>query len=158
MSVTEDADEDPTGESTEREADLPAGIAGGAWSGRILDLLHDSARVERVFGDPIEADGRTVVPVARVAYGFGGGYGSGTAEASPDAEGVGRAGDGREDEDERPEGGSGAGGGGGVAARPVGAIEVSGEGTRLLRFDDRRRRLGVLLLGIALGVLLGRRR
>ncbi|HKC73534.1 MAG TPA: spore germination protein GerW family protein [Chloroflexota bacterium] len=56
--------------------------------------------VKRVFGEPYEKDGMTIIPVAAVAGGAGGGSG-------PD-----------------PQGNAGAGGGFGVAARPVGVYVI----------------------------------
>jgi len=75
---------------------------------RLAERLGGRASVKAVFGDPIERDDLTVVPVARVRWGFGGG--SGTSEADATA--------------------SGSGGGGGVAADAIGFIEIrSGEAT-----------------------------
>ena len=41
----------------------------------ITDRIHDTASVKNVYGDPITAQGKTVIPVAQVKYGFGGGGG-----------------------------------------------------------------------------------
>ena len=50
-------------------------------SSSLLQTIHESlgtrAQVKSVFGDPISAEGKTIVPVAKVAYGFGGGSGTG---------------------------------------------------------------------------------
>ena len=113
----------------------------------IFENLGEHASVRSVYGDPIEADGKTVIPVARVAYGFGGGFGQGGEETEgrgPDAADGGT--------------GQGAGVGGGVSAKPVGVVEVADGETRLLRFSDRRRIGVALLAGLALGLLFGRRR
>jgi uncharacterized spore protein YtfJ len=104
----------------------------------IVERLQHSATVRSVFGDPIERGDRTVVPVARVAFGFGGGYGSGGEETSETS-------------------GQGGGGGGGASATPVGALEITDEGTRFVRFDERRRSLGLLVVGLVAGMLLGKR-
>jgi uncharacterized spore protein YtfJ len=69
----------------------------------------------RVFGEPVERDGVTVIPVATVLSGAGGGLGDGRLPARP----------GDLDTDERP-GGEGAGGGFGLAARPIGAWVIRG--------------------------------
>jgi uncharacterized spore protein YtfJ len=66
---------------------------------------YDALNVRRVFGDPYQADGVTVIPVARVAGGAGGGGGKGTHEGDT---------------------GHGFGTGFGVQARPVGVYEVRG--------------------------------
>lgn len=123
------------------EAAVPDRASGLGESIRsIVEDMGGHASVEAVYGDPIEVDGRTIVPVARVGYGFGGGFGRGSDES----------GDGGT--------GEGGGGGGGVSAKPVGAIEVDDDETRFVRFDDRRRAGLALLAGVALGLLLGRRR
>ena len=106
----------------------------------IVEDLGEHASVRSVYGDPIEADGKTIVPVARVSYGFGGGFGRGGADTDETGEG------------------QGAGGGGGVSAKPVGVVEVEDGETRLLRFGDRRRAGLAMLAGVGLGLLLGRRR
>src|SRR5918999_3654070 len=84
---------------------------------RILDLLGrrvgQRVGTEAVFGTPITRDGLTVVPVARVRWGFGGGGGwteDQTSGAGP-----------------RPAAGSGSGGGGGVSADPIGYLEIGSE-------------------------------
>lgn len=69
--------------------------------GTIVERLQRSANVESVYGDPIVKGEKTVVPVARVAFGFGGGYGTGS-----------------DSEDES--GGRGGGVGGGASATPLG--------------------------------------
>ena len=65
------------------------------------------AAAHAVFGEPVENDGVTVIPVAKVRWGFGGGYGRGIEEGS-----------------ENGEIGEGSGGGGGVMASPLGFIEI----------------------------------
>jgi uncharacterized spore protein YtfJ len=66
--------------------------------------IQTKAGAKAVFGDPIELDGRKVIPVASVAYGFGIGGGMGP----------------KKDEGEAP----GGGGGGGVRVQPIAVIEV----------------------------------
>ena len=77
---------------------------------RIGRTVGDGTKVSTIFGEPIERDGITVIPVARARFGFGGG-GGGAYE---------------------PDGGSGGGGGGGGMVSPVGYIEVKG-GTAAFR-------------------------
>ena len=71
--------------------------------GRMAEKLGAAARAATIFGDPVERDGVTVVPVARARWGFGGGVGH------------------KNDED-------GAGGGGGAQVTPVGFIELKNGG------------------------------
>jgi uncharacterized spore protein YtfJ len=73
--------------------------------GKVSDLVSnagDTITVRRVFGEPIERNGVTLIPAAAVRGGAGGGDGE-----SPD--------------------GSGMGGGFGVSARPVGAYQIKGD-------------------------------
>ena len=67
--------------------------------------MQSKAGVRTVFGDPIELDGRRVIPVASVQYGFGMGGGTGP----------------KRDEGEAPGGG---GGGGGVRVEPIAVVEI----------------------------------
>jgi len=87
----------------------------------ISERVATTASVKQVFGEPIERAGRTIIPVARVKYGFGGGYGGGEQEGA---------------EVNRPLAAGGGGGGGGVRAKPVGALEITDSGTRFIRFVD----------------------
>ena len=103
---------------------------------KIIERLGRSADWRVVFGDPITVGTKTIVPVARVAYGFGGGLGA-PADAGQ-----------RPGRQEHPESG-----GGGVAVRPVGVLEVSYAGTRFLEFGSGRRLAGMFLAGLALGIL-----
>ncbi len=43
----------------------------------ITDKLQTSASVKTVYGEPVTAEGKTIIPVARVRYGFGAGGGTG---------------------------------------------------------------------------------
>jgi uncharacterized spore protein YtfJ len=79
---------------------------------RVAESVGTRANVAAVFGEPIEREGLTVIPVAKARFGFGGGGGSGA----------------REGED-----GSGGGGGGGAAVSPVGYIEVRDGGAEFKR-------------------------
>src|ERR1035437_6566024 len=48
----------------------------------VLNHARDAMTVKRVFGDPYEKDGVTVIPVANVMGGAGGGGGSGAGAPS----------------------------------------------------------------------------
>lgn len=105
----------------------------------IQQVVSSSAHVKTVFGDPISAEGKTIIPVAKVRYGFGGGMGSGPTRS----------------DDQRI--GQGGGGGGGVIAQPVGVVEVSGAGTRFVPVHSRKRMAAVALAGFIAGWLWSRR-
>ena len=74
--------------------------------GTMAEKLGAVARAATVFGEPVERDGITVIPVAKARWGFGGGAGKRKDEGS----------DGKQED--------GAGGGGGVQVTPVGFIEI----------------------------------
>jgi len=108
----------------------------------ILQLLKESivtANVKAVYGEPIAAQGKTVIPVAKIIYGYGAGAGTGS---------VGNSG----------ASGEGGGGGGGARAVPVGVIEISNQQTRFIPISDRRKLAGAVVVGVGLGILLGWRR
>ena len=67
----------------------------------VIAQAKDTLTVKRVFGEPYEKDGVTVIPAARVQGGAGGGSGE-----DPDSQG------------------RGSGSGFGVTARPVGAFTI----------------------------------
>ena len=109
----------------------------------LLQSLKESilgqASVKAIYGEPISAHEKTIIPVARIMYGYGAGAGTG---------GVG----------EKNTRGEGGGGGGGVRAVPVGVIEVSNQQTRFVPITDRRKLMGAVLAGVGFGMWLGWRR
>lgn len=114
----------------------------------IVERLQHSANVRSVFGEPVERGDRTVVPVARVSYGFGGGFGRSDDGGGDESDGRGSI---------SGSGGGGGGGGGGASATPVGALEITDEGTRFVRVESRKRTAASLFAGLAVGLLVGRR-
>src|SRR5262245_46436758 len=109
----------------------------------LLQSLKESvlsqASVKAIYGEPISAQGKTVIPVGRVSYGYGAGAGTG---------GVGQT-------SARGEGG---GGGGGAHVVPLGVVEISNQQTRFVPISDRKKLVGTLLCGVGLGMWLARRR
>jgi uncharacterized spore protein YtfJ len=110
----------------------------------IAERLHSSSSIHTIYGDPIEAQGKTLIPVAKVAYAFGGG-GAGTNSL--------------DSADKQPSGNTveGGGGGGGVRMIPLGMVEVTPQQTRFLPFGGGKRMLGALAVGLVVGLLMGRR-
>lgn len=91
------------------------------------------------FGAPVERDGHTLIPVARVAFGFGVGFGRGTGTKHGGSEtGVGG--------DEGGEGEGGGGGGGGTST-PVAVVDIGGDEVKIEPITDSTR---IALSGIAL--------
>ena len=107
----------------------------------LAERLGATATAKSVFGDAVHINGKTVVPVAKIAYGFGGGFGAGKDAAHPDRQG------------------EGGGGGGGVRAWPAGALEITDSTTRFVPFTDMRQLVAAFVAGAVLGgVVLMRRR
>ena len=94
---------------------------------RMIEQARDTMTVRRVFGDPYEKNGVTVIPAARVQGGAGGGGGEG-----PDGQGRGN------------------GVGFGVNARPAGAFVIRGDEVEWRpAIDVNRVILGGQLIAIA---------
>lgn len=125
------------------QQDVPNGEGARRFFEQLAKRLGASATVKVVYGDPVEAQGKTVIPVARVAYGFGAGWGAGRVPA-PGGEAGGQV-------------GSGTGGGGGVKVDPIGFVEVTGDTTRFVPIQENRFVLAALGVGLAVGLILGRR-
>ena len=91
---------------------------------RMAERVGAKASVRAVFGDPIVRGEITIIPVARVRWGFGGGAGRGPIAVGPGT------GEGVSDAPIYDEGmsGAGTGGGGGVTADPVGYLEIGPDG------------------------------
>ncbi len=80
------------------------------------------------FGSPIEKDGHTLIPVARVSFGYGLGFGRGMGtgrDKDGDGEGAGE--------------GEGGGGGGGGSSSPVAVIDVTHEDVEIKPVQDPTR-------------------
>jgi uncharacterized spore protein YtfJ len=95
------------GQATEEALDEAREAGEGGMPGLLASMAERvgaTARVSAVFGEPVERDGRTVIPVAQSVWGSG--AGSGTSDDQ----------------------GSGSGAGGGALTRPVGYIELTGGG------------------------------
>lgn len=109
----------------------------------LLQSLRESilghAGVKTVYGEPITAQGKTVIPVAKIVYGFGAGAGTG---------GVGNS----------SATGEGGGGGAGVRTIPVGVIEISDQPTRFIPITSRKKLAAAVVGGIFFGLLFARRK
>jgi uncharacterized spore protein YtfJ len=127
---------------------------------RMAERVGGKASVRAVFGDPIERDGITVIPVARVRWGFGGGAGSGPVPVGPGPDGgspfsdvAGAAGDEVTGNSSTPQTGSGSGGGGGATADPVGYLEIGPDGATFVSIVSPRPSAGFVLAAGATAAL-----
>jgi uncharacterized spore protein YtfJ len=90
------------------DAEAAASSGAGRMLEAVLERIGMHAGARAVFGDPVERDGRSVIPVAQTM--FGAGAGSGSSKESDTGEGA----------------------GGGALSRPVGYIEISARGTEFV--------------------------
>lgn len=100
-----------------------------------IGQIHERATARTVFGEPLRHNGRTVIPVARVQYGFG--FGAGRDKES------------EEGEEETKEGG---GGGGGLSVRPIAVLEITDTETKMKPIIDVNRLAIAAMLLVAWNV------
>ena len=111
--------------------------------------LTQSASVRNVFGEPVYADDKVIIPVAQVMLGMGGGYGHGTKQNKQLPNPA------QTESSDKPEtAGGGGGGGGGLYAVAKGVFEITPEGTRFVAAHDWRQLVTMLTVGFVLGRLL----
>jgi uncharacterized spore protein YtfJ len=106
-----------------------------------VEHLQTTASVKTVYGEPVVSDGKTIIPVARVAFGFGGGGGHKKAEPT----------EGKEPAADE----AGEGAGGGMTAKPVGVVEISGQDTKFIPFGQTKKLAMTALIGSGIGLALG---
>jgi uncharacterized spore protein YtfJ len=96
---------------------------------QMAEDIKQFTRSETIFGDPIEIQGNTIIPICKVSIGYGGGGGEG--ETPPQQRTGGK--------------GTGAGGGAGLKIEPA-ALLVAREGKiSLLQIGGRESKVGSFL-------------
>lgn len=116
----------------------------------IAELLERSLSIRHVYGEAVQRGDTTVIPVAKVAYGFGAGGSRGPGRPRTHA-----VDESASQEASRTDA-HGAGGGGGVRMTPVGALEIGPHGTRFVHFHRLAPLLGAAAFGMLLGWVLAR--
>ena len=97
---------------------------------RLAEALNTSAGAKMIYGEPIEHDGVTIIPVAKLRYGFGGGGGK--------------------------HGGEEGGGGGGEVVQPAGYIELRDGSSRFRAIREPVAFVPLVIAGGLTGLLLAR--
>lgn len=115
----------------------------------LAQRLGQSATVKNVYGEPVVAGDKTIIPVAQIMYGFGGGYGHGRKPKKFSTPENVSTGNGKEQKS-----GEGLGGGGGLLARPKGVYEISKQGTRFIPANNTRKLIAALLVGFLIKSLI----
>ena len=112
----------------------------------IAGVFERNLSIRHVYGEPVHHGDTTVIPVAKVAYGFG--AGAGRRPAARSAPGANSNGElaGQEAQ--------GGGGGGGARLTPIGALEVGPHGTRFIHYNQLPQLAGAFVLGLGVGALL----
>ena len=109
---------------SEIRAEVREQVESGGFVSAVVERIASAAGATAVFGEPVERDGVTVIPVARARWGAGGG-GAGEADEQ------------------------GYGGGGGAMTAPHGFIEIGGGKVHYRRIG-RPLPTALMLLGAAL--------
>jgi len=91
----------------------------------VFKSIIEHADAKTVYGEPVSVNGKTVLPVATVWYGFGGSSGGEGSNWQ-----------------------HGGGGGGGLIARPLGVVEITQSQTRFIPIVSGR----ALLIAVGVGV------
>lgn len=107
---------------------------------KIADRFGQHASVKAVFGDAIETQGKTVIPVACVAMGMGGGHGRKA---------------GQNNEANMPEG---EGAGGGLMTTAKGVYEITGKCTRFIPANANMQYIAIAVFAYLVGRLIGRKK
>ncbi len=94
--------------------------AGERMLASVLEHIRGTANVDVVFGETRIIGEKAVIPVATVSYGFGAGSGEGPSPAAPKDGAL----------------AWGGGGGGGVRVKPIAALEITAQKTRLIPIID----------------------
>lgn len=103
----------------------------GLFIRQLAEKLGASAAAKTIYGDPIDRGDVSIIPVAKILYGFGGGEG--------DRNGQG-----------------GAGGGGGVKVMPIGYIELKNGESKFRPIRNTAATIAWMVAGGVAGVLLAR--
>ena len=100
---------------------------------KIMSRLVDTAKVDAVFGQPVERGNAIVIPCSEVSVGFGFGVGGGPVDEKGN------------------QAGGGVGAGGGARGRPIAAIVVTQDGVRVEPIMDLTK---VALAGMTTGTFM----
>jgi uncharacterized spore protein YtfJ len=114
-----------------------------ALSESIIDRLRASVSMKDVYGEPMEIGGKTIVPIANIAFGYGAGGGEGRSKKQEEGE---------------PNEGSGMGGGGWARAKPVAILEISEGRTRIIPVIEFTKVAMMAIAGAIVIAIITRRR
>lgn len=100
----------------------------------LIKKFTDNAKATLIFADPVEREGMTIIPVAKMMWGFGGGGGSDKKNPA-----------------------SGVGGGGAIRTIPVGYIQLKGGKARFQPIFDAGKIIMLFAVWGLVGYLIVRR-
>lgn len=99
----------------------------------VFKSIVDHGHARMIYGEPVTLEGKTILPVAQIRYGFGGGSGRRKNAAE-----------------------QGHGGGGGLIAKPVGVVEITAGQTRFLPITPNWKLAAAFGIGVCLGLAVAR--
>jgi uncharacterized spore protein YtfJ len=115
----------------------------------LVSEFRKEGSANRIFGEPIITQGKTIIPVAKIAMGVGGGFGHKNGKGNKMAEAT--ANDTRNN-------GEGGGLGGGLRATAAGVYEVTSKRTRFIPANQTARLIAMATSAFIIGRWFGKRR
>ncbi len=102
----------------------------------VVDRLQQHANVKTVYGEPVTLEGRTIIPLSKVAYAFGGGLGGQmvSSDYAGNTEGIGF--------------------GAAINVNPIGVIEITDEQINYISIESRKKLFLAALAGAAVALFL----
>jgi uncharacterized spore protein YtfJ len=107
---------EPATTSLRQQVDQAVNGPSDTFVNRLADALGAKSSASAAYGSPIEREGVTVIPVAKVRWGFGGGGGTGSAVEKLGA--------------------GGSGGAGGTLVTPIGYIAIQNGAAEFRRIKE----------------------
>jgi uncharacterized spore protein YtfJ len=117
---------------------------------RLATLFSQNASVKSVFGEPIQAGEKIIIPVSQISYGVGGGWGN-TEKQNPEKP----TSTPREELKKNEKGlndSNGGGGGGGIYIKSKGVFEITPKSTKFIPADNFKQ----VIICVAFGFLLSK--
>lgn len=102
----------------------------------LSENIQAGANIKKVYGEAINTQSKTIIPVAQVAYGYGGGFGSKKKKQNPE-------------NNEKEGGGIGVG----VYVKPIGVLEISPKKTTFVPINPYQEKVKNFLIGAVAGII-----
>lgn len=117
---------------------------------RLATVFSQNASIKSVFGEPIQAGEKIIIPVSQISYGVGGGWGN-NGKYNPEIPNSSL-------QEELKENKIHEGGGGGIYIKSKGVFEISPKCTRFIPTDNFKQVIMCVAFGFLLSKLFARGR